>query len=76
MALQYSFGQLLDKEWYAIGAIDDLFYGLGRQSLVACDPLHEHCALMPGQTAESEHRHVQPLGSGRLGSMVAGAGRG
>ena len=64
--LQNSFCQLFDKERHAVGARDDLFHRIDRESLVACDPLHEHRALAPVQPAESEHRHVRSSAPWRL----------
>ncbi len=65
-ALQDALGQFLDKQWHAVGAIDDLGDDLVRQYLAAGDLLDQGGPVMPVQAIEHQHADLRLAGPGRL----------
>jgi len=66
IALQDTFGQLLDEQRHAVGALDDLGDDLIRQRLAAGDLRHQSGPVMPIQAIEDQHRHMRLAGPRRL----------
>ena len=64
-ALQDILGQFLDKQWHAVGAIDDLGDNIIGQCL-AGDLGHQSGPIAPIQAVEDKGRHVWLAGTGWL----------
>lgn len=65
-ALQHAFGQFLDKQWHAIGAIDDLIDDVIGQRVAAGNLRYQSAPIAPVQAIEGQHCHQWLAGRGRL----------
>ena len=63
---QHAFGQFLDEQRHAVGAIDDLLDDLFGQSLAAGDLLCQSRPVVPVQASERHHAHLRLAGPRRL----------
>ncbi len=64
-AFDNGLGQLLEEQWHAVGAGEDLLEDLGRQRLAAGRPLDQGRAVAAAKAGERQHRDVGVGGPGR-----------
>ncbi len=58
-------GQLLDEQWHAVGAGEDLLEDLGRQRLAAGRPLDQGHAVAAAEAAKRQCGDMRLPGPGR-----------
>ena len=64
-AFDNGLGQLLEEQWHAVGAGEDLPEDLGRQRLAAGGALDQRHAVAAAEAGERQHRDVGVGGPGR-----------
>ena len=65
LRIQHRLGHLLDEQWNAVGALDDVLADARRQRPVADDSLDEEIDVAPRQPIEGQRSHVRPSDPGR-----------
>src|SRR5215475_792748 len=64
LALQYVLGQLLDKQWHTVAALDNLVDHFTRQCFAAGDLRYKSGSVEPIQAMKRQHRHMRLAGRG------------